>query len=684
MTPPIAARHPHLVVSPHGVRSDDYYWLRDDTRSQPQVLDHLHAENAYTDRWLQRQLIDSQALAQELIARLALDDDSVPSLVRGYWYFSRYRTGLDYPIYLRRRDLADATEEVMLDGNQLALGHEFFTVANYAVSMDNRWLAYAEDVVGRRQYRIRIKDLHTGATLSDLIDNAELHLAWADDHHTLLYVEKDPVLLQGVRVRSHRLGTATSSDVVLYEEADNTFALSVARSRSDHYLLIGARNTLATEWRYARATDPALKFELFLARERHHEYQIEHLPDRWLIRSNWQAPNFRVMEASLERTAQREHWREVVAHDPQAFIHGIEAFTDFLAISERSNVMRRIRIKHWASGHESHLAFDAAAHTTLLAANPDIHAHEVCVTHSSLTKPTETYAIDPRTGMRRLLKREQVCGEFNAEHYVCELLWAPARDGERIPVSVVYRKDMPRDASAPLYLYAYGAYGIATDPAFNVTRLSLLERGFVFGIAHVRGGQELGRRWYDAGRMLAKRNSFTDFIDVTEHLVRQGYAAANKVIAAGGSAGGLLVGAVANLAAEKYRAIVAHVPFVDVVTTMLDESIPVTTLEYDEWGNPQQRIYYDYMLSYSPYDNVRAQAYPAMWVSTGFWDSQVQYYEPAKWVAKLRALKQDRQPLLLRINMQGGHGGKSGRLARYREIAEEYAFILNVVAAEHA
>lgn len=677
--PPTAAVHPHTVVATHGSRIDPYFWLRDDSRSAPAVLDYLRAENAYTDAFMAPHRSFEEALYTEIVARIKQDESSVPLRLRGYWYSSRYSVGLDYPIHVRRRDVAGAAEEILLDCNELAQAHEYYQVTSYSASPNNELLAYAEDVVGRRQCRIRFKDLRAGTWLEDVIENVEPDLAWADDNRTLLYVAKDPITLLGIRVCKHVIGTPVSADITIYEEADDSFSVSVARSKSERYICIGSESTVSSEWRYAAAADPALDFSLFLARERDHEYQIEHVDERWIVRTNWQAKNFRIVETPLALHDDRERWRDVIAHDLQVFIHGYEVMNRFLVVSERSGGLRKLRAKRWDDSNESHLSFDEPSYSAHLGANSEIDSDVLRFTYSSLTTPTETYDLNLLTGERQLLKRETVLGDFDRSRYTTEFLWVAARDGERIPVSLVYRKDIVRDGSAPLYQYAYGAYGHSSDPIFSSTRLSLIDRGFVYAIAHVRGGQEMGRRWYDSGRLLNKRNTFTDFIDVTTYLVAQGIAAKDKVFASGGSAGGLLVGAVANMAPEKYRAIVAHVPFVDVVTTMLDESIPLTTLEYDEWGNPNQRDYYEYMLSYSPYDNVRSQAYPAFWITTGLWDSQVQYYEPAKWVAKLRATKTDDNPLLLRTNMEAGHGGKSGRFERYREIAEEYAFVLATV-----
>jgi oligopeptidase B len=479
----------------------------------------------------------------------------------------------------------------------------------------------------------------------------------------------------GSKVRRHVLGADPAADPVVHEEDDDSFYIGVGNTKDDRYVVIYAQSTVATEMRYADAANP-VDFRVLLPRERDHLYDAEHLDGRWIIRSNWQAPNFRLVEARVGAERDRAAWREILAHRDDAFVHGFDVFRRFLAISERSGALRKLRIRPLGGGEDFFVDSDEATYTTGLGTNAEIDTDVLRYGYTSPATPHSTYDFDVRTRERTLLKREPVLGDFDPRNYATELAWAPARDGRRVPVSLVYRRGTPRDGSAPLLQYAYGAYGMSSDPAFAVSRLSLLDRGFVFAIAHVRGGQELGRAWYDDGRLLNKRNTFTDFIDVTRHLVQQGYADPARVFAIGGSAGGLLMGAIANMAPADYRGIVAHVPFVDVVTTMLDESIPLTTNEFDEWGNPKSKEYYDCMLAYSPYDNVAAQDYPAMLVTTGLWDSQVQYWEPAKWVARLRAHKTDRHPLLFRTTMEAGHGGKSGRFEHYREVAEAYAFIL--------
>jgi oligopeptidase B len=681
ITPPTASVRPHLVGSPHGARVDPYYWLRDDERSNADVLAYLKAENAYTELKLAAAKPLENKIYEEIIGRLKQDDSSVPYFKRGYWYGTRFETAKEHPIFTRRKAL-DAAEEIMLDANALALGHGYYQIGAIEVSPDSQWLAYCEDTVGRREYRLRVKNLKTGEMLADEIDRIEPDLAWANDSKTLLYVEKDPETLLGLYVKKHLLGTDPQGDALVFQQTDMAFYTGVSKSKSERFLFIQMESTLSSEWRYADADDPELRFRVFLAHESDHEYQIEHLGAHFIIRTNWQAQNFRLMQVPIGREGSRADWLDVVGHRDDVFVDDFDVFDSFIALEVRSEGLRKISIKplgraQASPGKQHYIASDEPAYTTALSINPQLDTELVRYSYSSLVTPASIYDYNVRTGEKTLLKRDPVLGGFDSANYRSEFLFAQAPDGARIPVSLVYRRDFVRDGSAPLLQYGYGAYGLSMDPGFSSARFSLIDRGFVYAIAHVRGGQEMGRAWYDAGRLLHKKNSFTDFIAVTRHLAAQGYAARTKVFAMGGSAGGLLMGAVANMSPQDYRGIVAQVPFVDVVTTMLDDSIPLTTNEYDEWGNPLDKAFYDYLLSYSPYDGVRAQAYPAMLVTTGLWDSQVQYYEPAKWVAKLRALKTDRHSLLLRVDMDAGHGGKSGRFQRYRETAMEYAFILD-------
>jgi len=681
--PPVAAMRPHSLASPHGIRVDPYYWLRDDARADPQVLAHLAAENAYRQRCMAAVKPFEDALYEEIIARLKQDDASVPYRKSGYWYHSRFEPGREHPIFARRKGALDAAEEILLDVNALAVGHDYFQIGALEVSPDGAWLAYCEDTVGRRQFTLRFKNLRSGETLETAIPDVEADLAWANDNRTILYVEKDPETLLGLYVKKHVLGRDPRADTLAFAQTDKSFYTGVSKSKSERFIFIHMESTVSSEWRYADADDPALPFKSFRPHERDHEYQLEHLGGAFIIRTNWQAQNFRLMQVPIGAEADRAAWTDVVAHRDDTFIEDFDVFDAFLAVSVRSGGLAKISIKPWpivpggAIQSEYFIASDEAAYATSLAVNPELDTELVRYAYSSLTTPTTLYDYNVRTGEKTLLKRDPVLGSFDPANYRTEFLFAPARDGTQVPVSLVYRRNFARDGTAPLLQYAYGAYGLSTDPVFSSARLSLLDRGFVYAIAHVRGGQEMGRAWYDAGRKLHKKNSFHDFIDVTRHLVAQRYAVRDRVFAMGGSAGGLAMGAVANLSPGDYRGIVAQVPFVDVVTTMLDDSIPLTTNEYDEWGNPDLREEYEYMLSYSPYDNVSAQDYPSMFVTTGLWDSQVQYYEPAKWIAKLRALKTDHQAVLLHVDMEAGHGGKSGRFQRYREIAMEYAFLLN-------
>jgi oligopeptidase B len=675
--PPIAAVRPRVVDSPNGRRTDEYYWLRDDTRTDPEVLAYLEAENAYKEAMTAHAQALEDKVYGEIVARIKQDDSTVPYRLRGHWYYTRFETGQEYPVYARKAGTLEAPEQVMLDVNAMAEGRGFFQVGAMAVSPDNRLLAWVEDPVGRRQYTLRFKDLDTGNVLPDALPNVDPYLAWTADSRSVLYIEKHPETLLGFRVRRHVLGTDHAQDAVLFEQEDESFYTGVTTTKDERYILIVSQSTVSTEYRYARADDPALAFRVFLPRERDHEYHVEHLDGRWIIRTNWQAPNFRLMEATVGEEGDRADWRELIAHRDDAFIHDLDVFRGFLAVEERSGAMRKIRIRPWAGGADFFIAADEAAYTASLGQNRELDTHIVRYEYTSLTTPVTVYDYDIRTGERQLMKRMPVLGDFDPANYRTELLWAEARDGAKVPVSVVYRAGFRKDGTAPMLQYGYGSYGATMDPVFSIARLSLLDRGMVFAIAHVRGGQEMGRRWYEDGKLLRKRNTFNDFIDVTRFLVSEGYADPKRVSAMGGSAGGLLMGAVANMAPADYRAIVAQVPFVDVVTTMLDESIPLTTNEFDEWGDPRKKEFYEYMLSYSPYDNVARQAYPAMLVTTGLHDSQVQYWEPAKWVARLRTRKTDSNPLLYRTTMEAGHGGKSGRFQRFREIAEEYAFVLD-------
>jgi len=675
LTPPDAEKQPHTVKAPFGAtRTDDYYWLRDDTRENPKMLAYLNAENAYTDQVVAPLKPLEDTLYKEIVARIKQDDASVPARDRGYWYYTRYETGKDYPIQARRKGSMDAPEEILLDINVMAEGKNFFDVGDADVSQDNHLLAWAEDDVGRRQYVIRFKDLRTGQVLPDRIENVSPNVVWADDNRTLFYVENDPDTLLTVRVKKHVLGTPASSDVLVYEEKDDSFYMGVGRTRDDKFLTIELHSTVSSETRYAPAANPQV-FTLLAPRARDVEYDADHFNGRWVIRTNDAgAKNFKIVTAPTDATA-RSQWTDWVAHDDAVLVEGFELFDGFSAIAERSNGLERIRLLY-PDGRQDYVKADEPAYSMGLAANPEPDSPWLRYAYNSLTTPTTTYELNTVTGERRQLKQQPVLG-YDPAKYTTERVWVTARDGAKVPVSLVYRNGFKKDGTAALYQYAYGSYGMSMDPGFNQTVVSLLDRGVVYAIAHIRGGEEMGRAWYEDGKLLKKQNTFNDFVDVTRELVRLGYASKDRVAASGGSAGGLLMGAVANQAPQDYRVMVAQVPFVDVVTTMLDASIPLTTNEYDEWGNPEQRAYYDYMLGYSPYDNVKKQAYPALFVGTGLWDSQVQYWEPAKWVAKLRDDNTGTHPIVFRTNMEAGHGGKSGRFQRYHELAESYAFVLD-------
>ena len=679
--PPVAAQKPYTVKGPPD-RNDEYYWLRDDTRKQPEMLAYLNAENAYADAVLAPLKPLEDKLYSEIVGRIKQDDSSFPVRDRGYYYYTRFEVGADYPVVARRKGSMKAREEVMLDQPAMAKGHGFFAVSDWDVSQDNRLLAYAEDVVGRRQYKMKVKDLATGKALADVVENVEPNLVWADDNRTIYYIEKDPVTLLSKRVKSHVLGTAASADRLVYEEKDDSFYMGVGRTSDDKFICIFLQSTVSNEQRCTSAASPG-QFALVAPRERDFLYGADHVGDRWVIRTNWDAPNYRLMTVRDSAAAGgRGAWTDLVPHDPKVFIEDFQPFNSFIGIEERAGGNKRLRLLA-DNGRSSLVSSDEPAYTMALQDNREVASTRLRYTYDSLTTPQITYEVDSRTGARTVLKRTP-SPNYDPANYVTERVWAQARDGTKIPVSLVYRKGFRRDGTAAMLQYGYGSYGSSMDPAWSAQFPSLVDRGMVYAIAHVRGGQEMGRAWYDQGRLLNKKNSFTDFIDVTRFLTSQGYAARDRVAATGGSAGGLLMGAVANMAPQDYRVIVSQVPFVDVVTTMLDASIPLTTNEYDEWGNPAQREYYDYLLSYSPYDQIRAQAYPAMFVGTGLWDSQVQYYEPAKYVARLRATKTDSNPLLFRVNMEAGHGGKSGRFRRYRSIAEYYAFMLSQLGVTDA
>ena len=672
--PPVWPVEPHSHTAHGHTREDPYYWIRD--REDPRLVPLLEAENDWLGAVSADWPVGPEALYREIRARIQEEDDSVPYRIKDYWYRSRFEEGGEYPLFLRRHQDEDR-EEVILDVSELAKERAYCDVAGLFVSEGQDRLAYAMDTQGRRLYDVYVRDLSTGQDLPDRLTGTSGAVCWAGADDVLFYVHQDPETLRPFQIFRHRLGTAQEEDELVYEETDETFHLTVYRTKSRRFVMAASVQTLTTEFRAMEADDPLGDFRVILPRERGHEYSVDHYQDHYYIRTNKDARNFRLVRAPVLAPAQ-DQWEEVIPHRPDVMFQGVEIFTDYMVAVERSDASTRFRVIPWGPEQEHTVAFPEEAYTAYLTANFEYESRLLRFGYTSLATPSSIYDYDMETRERTLLKRRPVLGDFDPERYVTRRLWAPARDGARIPVSLVVRKDL-EDRACPLLLYGYGAYGIDSDPYFQISNLSLLDRGFAYAIAHVRGGEEMGRAWYEAGRMESKMNSFTDFIDVGEYLRAEGRAA--RLYAMGGSAGGLLVGAVMNLRPDLFHGVVASVPFVDVVTTMLDPSIPLTTGEYDEWGDPGEEEHYRTMLSYSPYDNVSPQAYPHLLVLSGLHDSQVQYWEPTKWVAKLRSTRTDDGLTLLRTNLEAGHGGASGRFEALQERALEYAFVLGVEAA---
>jgi oligopeptidase B len=660
----------------HGhVRTDDYYWLRQ--RDSSDVLAFLNAENDYADRAMAHTEALQQKVFDEIKGRIKPIDMSVPYRRDGYLYYTRFEEGREYPIYARRKGTMDQPEEIVLDGNLLAAGHEFFSIGGWSVNATQDVVAYAVDTQGRRIHTVYFKHLATGELLHDKLPDVTENLAWANDNKTLFYSKQDATTLRAFQIYRHVLGTDWREDKLIFEETDETFSTWVFKTKSKKYLMIVSSQTLTHEYRYVDADDPFGEFTTFFPRERGHEYHVAHLGDRFLIRSNARARNFRLMTTPIDRPG-RENWHEIVPHREDVYLGDFEVFNDFLVLEERQRGLTRLRVIPWTGDADHYIEFAEPAYRAQLGTNPELDTVMLRFDYTSMKTPLTVYDYDMTTRQAVLLKQEEVLGGFDASQYETERLYVHATDGAEVPLSIVYRKGLRRDGQNPLLLYGYGAYGFSIDPTFASPRLSLLDRGFIFAIAHVRGGQEFGRRWYDEGKLLKKKNTFTDFIACAEFVVQQKLTGPERLFAMGRSAGGLLMGAAFNMRPELFHGVVAEVPFVDVVTTMLDSSIPLTTGEYDEWGNPAQREYYDYMLSYSPYDNVEAKHYPHLLATGGLYDSQVQYWEPAKWVAKLRALKTDNNRLLLKTNMEAGHGGATGRFRRHLETAFAYAFLLDL------
>lgn len=683
--PPVADKVPTITVTHGDTLTDNYFWMRlsdeqkiattPDEQTQ-KVLDYLNAENAYREQMMSHTDAFQEKLFEEIKGRIKQTDMSVPYKDNGYFYITRYEEGKEYPIYSRKEGSMEAEEQIMLNVNELAENYAYYNASGLSVSPDNKILAYGEDTISRRQYTIRFKNLETGELLTDIIPNTTGGVTWGNDNKTVFYTIKDAAL-RSYKIMRHTLGTASTKDVEIFHEADETFGTFIFKTKSKQYLVIGSYATLAQEYRVLDANNPTGTFKMFQPRERNLEYGIDHFGDKWYIRTNKDgAENFKIMTTSLDATT-KENWQELIAHRPDVYIADVDLFASHMVLSERINGITNIRIMPW-EGADHYVNFGEESYTAYTSVNMDFETDILRLSYTSLTTPSTTYDYNVKTKEFTTLKQQEVVGDFDAKNYVSERLYATAADGTKIPISIVYKKGFKKDGSRPLLLYGYGSYGASMDPTFSSVRLSLLDRGFAFAIAHIRGGQEMGRQWYENGKLLKKKNTFTDFIDCADYLVAEKYTNPDKLFANGGSAGGLLMGAVINMRPELWRGVIAAVPFVDVINTMLDESIPLTTGEFDEWGNPKEEEYYHYMKSYSPYDNVEAKAYPAMLVTTGYHDSQVQYWEPAKWVAKLREMKTDNNPLIMYCNMDTGHGGASGRFRRLREVAREYTFLLDL------
>ncbi|MEP2058525.1 MAG: S9 family peptidase [Maribacter litoralis] len=675
--PPKAKKIPKELIIHNDVRIDNYYWLND--KENKEVLAYLEAENNYYDAITAQTKDFQEELFQEMKGRIKEDDSSVPYKLNDYWYSTRYVIGGEYPLYSRFKHDLSAEEEIMFNGNEMAKGHDYFNLGGIAISPNNKLAAFGVDTVSRRQYTLQIKNLETGEILDDKIENTTGGGVWANDNETLFYTRKDPVTLRSDKIYKHKLGTPTSEDVLIFHEQDDTFSTFIYRTKSKKFLVIGSFSTLTSEFQILSTDNPDGEFEVFSPRERGLEYTIFHYADSFYILTNKdKAENFKLMRTAENQTSS-EHWQEFIPHRKEVLLEDVDIFKEYYVLSERENGLNKIRIVRWDGAEEYYLPFQSETYTAYVGNNPDFDTEILRYSYNSMSTPSSVIDFNMRT-KDKVIKKEQTVlgGLFNKENYTEVRLWATARDGVKIPMSVVHRKDTELNADTPILQYAYGSYGSTIDPYFSTVRLSLLDRGFVFVIAHIRGGEYLGRNWYENGKLLQKKNTFTDFIDCSKFLIEQKMTSAKHLYAMGGSAGGLLMGAVVNMQPDIYNGVIAAVPFVDVVTTMLDDSIPLTTGEYDEWGNPNDKVYYEYMKSYSPYDNVVAQEYPNMLVTTGLHDSQVQYFEPAKWVAKLRELKKDDHQLLLNTNMDAGHGGASGRFESLREVAKEYAFLLDL------
>nr|WP_133607971.1 S9 family peptidase [Flavobacterium cheniae] len=677
LQPPVAKIVPKTLEKHGDKRIDNYYWLNE--RENPEVIDYLNKENEYYQKSTAHTKQFQDELFLEMKGRIKEDDSSVPYLYNGYYYITRFEKGKDYPIYSRKKGSLDAKEEIMFDCNEMAKGHAYFNLSGLNVSEDNKWVAFGVDLVSRRQYTIQIKNLETGEILPVKIENTSGGSTWAGDNKTLFYTRNDQQTLRSDKIYKHSLGTESSADILVFHEKDDTFNTFVYKEKSKKYLVIGSSSTLTSEYQILESKNPNGEFRVFQKRTRGLEYSISHYGDSFYIVTNKdKATNFKLMKTP-ETATSAENWKDLIGHRKDVLLEGIEIFRDYLVVEERSNGLNKIQIRPWNGKGEYYLPFESETYTAYTTTNVDFDTEILRYGYQSMATPSSVIDFNMSTQEKKVLKELEVLGgKFDKNNYIEERIWATATDGTKVPISIVYRKGIKKDGKNPLLLYAYGSYGATMDPYFSSTRLSLLDRGFIYAIAHIRGGEDLGREWYENGKLLKKINTFTDFIDCSKFVIAEKYTSAAHLYAEGGSAGGLLMGAIVNMAPELYNGVIAQVPFVDVVTTMLDDTIPLTTGEYDEWGNPNEKVFYDYMLSYSPYDQVKKQDYPNMYVSTGLHDSQVQYFEPAKWVAKLRVMKTNDKQLFLDTNMDAGHGGASGRFEALKELAKEFTFLLDL------
>ena len=674
---PIAKKVPQELTIHNDVRIDNYYWLND--KNNPEVIDYLNAENAYTKGMTLHTQEFQKSLFEEMKGRIKEDDTSVPYKLNGYWYLTKYEAGRDYPIYVRKKKTLEAEEELLFDCNDMAKDHVYFNLGGISISPDNTLAAFSTDTVSRRQYTIQIKNLITGEIYSDKILNTTGSATWANDNKTLFYSMKDEVTLRSHKIFKHKLYSDSKSDIEVFHETDETFNTFVYKSKSKKYLIIGSSSTLSSEYRFLNADAPDGRFNIFQERTKKLEYSIAHYNGSFYIISNKDdATNFKISKTS-EKTTGKENWQDVIPHRASVLIEDIEIFKNYLVVNEREHGLNKLRIISWNKEEDYYLPFNSETYTTYIGNNPDFESDMLRYGYNALTSPSSVIDYNLKTKQSEIKKELEVLGgTFKKENYESQRIWATASDGIKIPISLVYKKGMALDGSNPLLQYAYGSYGSTIDPSFSSIRLSLLDRGFIYAISHVRGSEYLGRKWYECGKLLTKKNTFTDFIACSKYLIQEKYTSNQHLYAYGGSAGGLLIGAIININSELYHGVLAAVPFVDVVTTMLDDTIPLTTGEYDEWGNPNELKYYNYMKSYSPYDNIEEKDYPNMLVTTGLHDSQVQFWEPAKWVAKLRDMKTDSNKLLLHTDMDSGHGGASGRFESLKEVALEYAFLLDL------